>query len=151
MGAQLSAQQQAGLQQQVEVKGQHGEGLQQQQQLLEQGLTGPQRRGQEPPGVVVGRHHVCRDTLEVKVQEMKLCFLSLLVQLLEEEPTGQGHVRFFRFVLLPSNNSIERNSTHLFFLSFFLPALQSSPHSCILSLMRISSVTSAHLSDRGGD
>lgn len=68
MGAQLSAQQQAGLQQQVEVKGQHGEGLQQQQQLLEQGLTGPQRRGQEAPGVVVGRHHVCRDTFRTEMK-----------------------------------------------------------------------------------
>lgn len=57
--AQLPVAQQAGLQEQVEVKGQHGERLQQKQQLLKQGLTPTQRHGHEAPGMVVGRYHVC--------------------------------------------------------------------------------------------
>lgn len=59
--AQLSVAQQAGLQEQVEVKGQDRERLQQEQQLLKQGLTLTQRRGHEAPGMVVGRYHVCTE------------------------------------------------------------------------------------------
>lgn len=59
--AQLPVAQQAGLQEQVEVKGQHRERLQQKQQLLKQGPTPTQRHGHEAPAMVVGRYHVCRE------------------------------------------------------------------------------------------
>lgn len=66
VGAELAAAQQTMLQEQVEVEGQHGERLQQQQQLLEQGLAVAQRHAQEAPGVVVGGDHVWGDQEEQK-------------------------------------------------------------------------------------